>query len=304
MNLGLVNVNPLVSFQLTKDEDGEKVLKPLVNLHVTPTENIVHKVGHLLAAKKQQVTHVINNYEHYHHHEGHFPPPPEIYHPHHGPHHPGPIYPGPYNGPGPYHGPQHGPGPYHGPQHGPVPYHGNGPELIYSRPPPGAIIENSVPPFGIRPPFINGPHANGPPVLVGPRPPGPPFTPFNQGPINLNRPPIVPPFDGYRDSGASNNGFGRALNFTSNRINYQDVYPSNNANSLNSNRAEYARQYTPIPSLTQNIPTEAPGHSEGSEKVTFPKNRRRRSTDTSVPETLEQNFEETQEKSAHAEKVA
>ncbi|CAL7941480.1 unnamed protein product [Xylocopa violacea] len=53
INLGLVSVNPLLAVQFTKDEYGEKVVKPFVNFHVTPNRNIVQKLGHLLSSKKQ-----------------------------------------------------------------------------------------------------------------------------------------------------------------------------------------------------------------------------------------------------------
>ncbi|XP_043504915.1 uncharacterized protein LOC122525937 [Polistes fuscatus] len=53
INLGLVSVNPLVAVQVTKDEYGEKVIKPLVNLHVTPNPGLVHKLGNFLAHKKE-----------------------------------------------------------------------------------------------------------------------------------------------------------------------------------------------------------------------------------------------------------
>ncbi|XP_071870055.1 uncharacterized protein isoform X1 [Bombus fervidus] len=53
INLGLVSVNPLLAVQFTKDEYGEKVVKPFVNFHVTPNRNIVQKLGHLLDHKKQ-----------------------------------------------------------------------------------------------------------------------------------------------------------------------------------------------------------------------------------------------------------
>lgn len=52
INLGPVSVNPLVAVQVTKDEYGEKVIKPYVNLHVTPNQGLIHKLGHLLAYKK------------------------------------------------------------------------------------------------------------------------------------------------------------------------------------------------------------------------------------------------------------
>lgn len=85
LNLGLVNVNPLVSFQLSKNEHGEKLFKPLVNLHVTPNEHLIHKVGDLFKAKKFGVQQALYN-QHYHTHT-HYPTPPEVYHPHHHPHH-------------------------------------------------------------------------------------------------------------------------------------------------------------------------------------------------------------------------
>lgn len=101
LNLGLVNVNPLVSFQLSKNEHGEKLFKPLVNLHVTPNEHLIHKVGDLFKAKKFGVQQALYN-QHYHTHT-HYPSPPEVYHPHHHPHH--------YEGPEFYpSGPSFGPG--------------------------------------------------------------------------------------------------------------------------------------------------------------------------------------------------
>lgn len=66
LDLGLINVNPLVSFQLSKTEYGEKVVKPLVNLHVTPNENIIHKFSKLF--QKKPLIH-----EHYHHHDHYHP---------------------------------------------------------------------------------------------------------------------------------------------------------------------------------------------------------------------------------------
>lgn len=53
INLGLVSVNPLLAVQFTKDEYGDKVVKPFVNFHVTPNRNIVQKLGHLISHKKQ-----------------------------------------------------------------------------------------------------------------------------------------------------------------------------------------------------------------------------------------------------------
>nr|XP_012139456.1 PREDICTED: uncharacterized protein LOC100876014 isoform X2 [Megachile rotundata] len=53
INFGLVSVNPLLAVQFTKDEYGDKVVKPFVNFHVTPNQNIVQKLGYLLSHKKQ-----------------------------------------------------------------------------------------------------------------------------------------------------------------------------------------------------------------------------------------------------------
>lgn len=140
LNLGVVNVNPLVSFQVTKNDYGEKVLKPLVNLHVTPNEHLIHKVGHLFHQKKHGIQQALYN-KHYHHHT-HLSTPPEVYHPHH--HHHAPHYEGPsyYEGPSHYpSGPSHYPsgpsGPYgggYGFYNGGGPYRdnsGSGVELDY-----------------------------------------------------------------------------------------------------------------------------------------------------------------------------
>lgn len=68
LNLGLVNVNPLLSLQVSKDEYGDKVVKPWVNLHVTPNHQLVDKVGYLFHKLKEP---------HYYDH-----PPPAYYHQH------------------------------------------------------------------------------------------------------------------------------------------------------------------------------------------------------------------------------
>lgn len=90
LNLGLVNVNPLVSFQFAKNEYGEKTFKPLVNLHVTPNENIINKVGALFKAKKYGfgggggVGGAGQYNQHYHTHQ-HFDGPTGPYQHHHHP---------------------------------------------------------------------------------------------------------------------------------------------------------------------------------------------------------------------------
>ena len=70
INLGLISVNPLISLQVTKDDYGEKIFKPTVNLHVTPNDFLIHKVKNFLDFKKE---HLFNKHEHYHHHEIHKP---------------------------------------------------------------------------------------------------------------------------------------------------------------------------------------------------------------------------------------
>lgn len=102
INLGPVSVNPLVAVQVTKDEYGEKIVKPYVNLHVTPNPGLIHKLGHLLAYKKHNLLggHYAGGYggygvyaPHYHgYHEKpiyHYPSRPPYYssHVHHHEHH-------------------------------------------------------------------------------------------------------------------------------------------------------------------------------------------------------------------------
>lgn len=89
INLGLLSVNPLLAVQVTKNDYGEKVVKPFVNLHVTPNEHVVNKLSHLFHEKK---LYLLNKHQHYHHHNNphhHLPPyyEPQIHYPHHPPHH-------------------------------------------------------------------------------------------------------------------------------------------------------------------------------------------------------------------------
>lgn len=80
INLGLVSVNPLVSVQIEKDDYGQKVVKPFVNLHVTPNDYLVHKLEDLLTYKKDVI---YNKHQHFHQHHG----PYKYHHYHHKPHH-------------------------------------------------------------------------------------------------------------------------------------------------------------------------------------------------------------------------
>lgn len=88
LNLGLISVNPLLSLQVSKDEYGEKIVKPWVNLHVTPNAGLVHKVGDIV--HKLKAPHYGSygheyppSYLHQHNHY-HVPPPPSPPHYHHG----------------------------------------------------------------------------------------------------------------------------------------------------------------------------------------------------------------------------
>lgn len=75
----------MVSFQFAKNEYGEKTFKPLVNLHVTPNENIINKVGALFKQKQfggfGGIGGAPSYNQHYHTHT-HYPG-PSYHHPHH-----------------------------------------------------------------------------------------------------------------------------------------------------------------------------------------------------------------------------
>lgn len=78
LNLGLLSVNPLLAVQVTKNDYGEKIIKPFVNLHVTPNEHVVNKIGNLFHEKK---LYLLNKHEHYHHHDpySHYHNKPHVY---------------------------------------------------------------------------------------------------------------------------------------------------------------------------------------------------------------------------------
>lgn len=152
LNLGLVNVNPLVSLQVTKSEHGGKLVKPFINLHVTPNKGIFDTLGGLFYAKKG----AIHKHLHLHRYppqhpifiDGHhgppdFPPPhyppPHFLEPHYPPQHaPFPHLPPPIEGPIlPYpppnfhhHEESFYPGPPHGPPHGPIGFRSNNNDVV------------------------------------------------------------------------------------------------------------------------------------------------------------------------------
>lgn len=111
VNLGPLSVDPLVSVQVTKNDYGEKVVKPLVNLHVTPNSNLIHTLGSLFSYKKGLLFNKFGPHDygygghpiqHAHYHYGPYRPrPPPIHH----------YNPPPFLSRPPHH---YGPGPYEG----------------------------------------------------------------------------------------------------------------------------------------------------------------------------------------------
>lgn len=99
LNIGPVSVNPLLSVQVTKDEFGEKVVRPLVNLHVTPNHGLVHKIGGLIHKHKHlhhhvyEKPHIIHEKPYYPHKPPHYSKP---YASSYG-HYDGPDYPSGYS---------------------------------------------------------------------------------------------------------------------------------------------------------------------------------------------------------------
>lgn len=233
-------------------------MKPFVNLHVTPNEGIVGKIGNLLLAKKSGL------HKHYHHHLHRYPqePPHNFYgehenhhYPHHHHHieepqflsHPPPHYQG-SNFPGSHFPPQGPPNfpPHHGPPH----------HIFSEQPPPHFYKDNGFSSSGG--PFIDDISSN-PGIL------------------------------GFRSSNISLDDF-----------NYQTVYANNKdfrASNLYQDDTRYARGYSNY-NKNYNLPTQAPGSAEGSEKVSFPTSRRRRDTDQPVPAFLEKKKSEDNDDSS------
>lgn len=117
INLGPVSVNPLVAVQVTKDEYGEKIVKPFVNLHVTPSLGLVNKVGGILANKKEALFGGHNHYGPNHHGHGSY----GHYAPHYYPSGP-PIYEKPHYIDKPYY-PHNRPYYHSGPSYHEKPHH-------------------------------------------------------------------------------------------------------------------------------------------------------------------------------------
>lgn len=116
LNLGLVNVNPLVSFQFAKNEYGQKTFKPLVNLHVTPNAQLISKVGNLFKGKQYGSGggYGQSSYNQHYHTHTHYPGTQSVYHPHH--YESGPTH---FSSPGHFSSPEHysSPGHFSSPGH-------------------------------------------------------------------------------------------------------------------------------------------------------------------------------------------
>lgn len=259
LNLGLVNVNPLVSFQIAKNEFGEKLFKPLVNLHVTPTENIVQKVGEIIKRKKFGFGGGPSVNQHYHTHT-HYPNPPEVYYPHHGPPHGHQYHESAHhfeshNYPsGPPNYPLSGPG---GPPGGPYP---SGPSGGYGFP--------SGPPQGGGYGFPSGPGA-------------PHQGYYRDGSSNNNQQDdngYSQPQTDYNNNYYSDYNNDSTVNSGPQYYNYQDLYPQNQ--QLQSN--EPPRAYADYDSYNRNgkaiNPVQEPQSQNGGQTVSFPTSRRKRST--------------------------
>lgn len=258
LNLGLLNVNPLVSFQFAKNEFGEKTFKPLVNFHVTPNENLISKVGNLFKAKKygygyggQQSTSSVN--QHYHTHT-HFPGQSPIYHtPHH------------YEGP-PHH--------YEGP-----PHHYEGPPHHYE----------------------SGPGQFGPSEYYQSGQSG-----FNGGGIG-NEYGFSGPGGYYRDAYSNNVDITAPASYDFDPS--TNTYLSRSANGSAVEQTNYANNFpTYKQSNAQNVATANNNRNlaqnQGTQSVSFPSNRRKRSVDEFTSNSETETINETiAPKSKNIEKV-
>lgn len=290
LNLGLVNVNPLVSFQVAKNEFGEKLFRPLVNLHVTPNANIVQQVGAYLKAKQHGSGGPSYN-KHFHSHT-HLGSPPEVHHPHH------------YDGPPhlPVHGYNGGPNSFDGP----APNNYDGPPGAFNHGPPVSSpgYYPSAPNTGYE---YAGPNFNGPSphdesgyAPAGFPPNGPHFNPGlspnngygfhgRPGPNGLFR--DANNNNDYNDNTDPNNYNGRNYyNDTDDGQNallfqYQDLYPQNEQLQTNSpyenHYADKFQNYDNPNSIQSESAVK--NHSpvgRNSKAIKFPTSRRRKRSTT------------------------
>lgn len=267
LNLGLVNVNPLVSFQVSKNEFGEKLLKPLVNLHVTPNEHLINKVGSIFHAKKQGLFGggggggyggSVN--QHYHTHT-HLNEPPSVYHPHHHGGHNHPHY------------PSHG---HSGPEFYPSQNYGGA--YGYPTGPQGYYRENA--------------DTTGPQGYYDNSGPGPTSPEFNSNSF-YSRSANATQYDIPNNNNQQSQGFFQNSNIPNNYANnYQQYSQSQNAQNNYPNENQQN---------SQNTPNEGTGRM-----VAFPTSRRRRrdTKEKQIESNVNENNSKTiQERSTNAEKV-
>lgn len=265
LNLGLVNVNPLVSFQFAKNEYGEKLFKPLVNLHVTPNEQLIHKVGNLFKAKKygnaQQQS--LNN-QHYHTHT-HFPAPPPVYHPHH-----------------------HESGHYGGHYGGGSEYYGTGPAAgQYGLSSPGGYYREGFNQGSTFP--VTGPTGSF----------GQPTGPYYQGPTGPSEFDYNP--NGFYSRSLNGSQADDSGSFVPSNE-YQNVYANDKQQPINDLSNGYASNYD---NYNQNQLPISPNQNENrdTKSVSFPSSRRKRSTDSINDSIKDISTDEISQKSVNIEKV-
>lgn len=306
LNLGLVNVNPLVSFQIAKNEFGEKLFKPLVNLHVTPNANIIQKVGDILKKKKFGFGGGPSVNQHYHTHT-HYPNPPEIYYPHQNGGH---IHYESHNHEG--HGYPSAPGGYPSGFGGPSGYPPNSGD--YSSGPSGYGGQGGYPggPGG----FPSGPAGGGYGFS------GPPHGYYRDGSSNNPEDNYSYPQSQYNDNPNNYNAGRNFDNVTVNQgfipYNYQDVYPQNQKLQSNGPPNAYAdyqsynqnndRQQQAGNANPNTYPNQAPSNGQqNAQSVSFPNSRRKRSTnpDESISEddTIASSLSDRENSSFKVEKV-
>lgn len=116
INLGIATVNPLLSIQISKNEDGEKVISPLVHFHVTPSQHKINAINQLFDDKKNYLLH---KHQHYHMTHPIHPYPPPQYFPHYAHAHAHQL---PHPEP-PYYTPHYDVNPHHPPHYESVPDH-------------------------------------------------------------------------------------------------------------------------------------------------------------------------------------
>ncbi|ALC43965.1 CG4998 [Drosophila busckii] len=227
LNLGLLNVNPLVSLQVSKTDYGEKVVKPLVNLHVTPNENIIQKVGSFFKRKPAEL-----HATHYHHHD-HFSGFEHDHHDYHDHHE---------------HHPEH----YHSFEHAHVPH-----------------FESSAP----------GPHYS---VEMHPSTPifeyhsGPSYEPADHHPHHYSEANnFEHSYNSVYPEAASAADFGPSGGHSYGGFNDYEPQLERSSNISSPDWSSPSRRGKQL--NLHNIPAQAPGAAEGSDFVSFPHDRRRRS---------------------------